>query len=237
MILDYLIPSRRRRSFEYVKRTDAWSTVLVFDFFAVAMVELVRRLPRARLSPDHFTAFSIVFFFFGVSWLYAGNTGVAMGGFFLSILMDCVDGKLARAINWRTKHGAVADALADCVVHGIGYPLIALYSVQQVGWNFAAVFVLAFSLYLVWIHIDAINTHIGRTGEQPRVMGEPRTPFARFGLAANPWDIIDMAFVFVPFVFLATMGHPVIANSLIALFFLLQFLKPLVKTAMWRRLS
>jgi phosphatidylglycerophosphate synthase len=74
---------------------------------------------KLRLSPNHWTALSLVFvaiaFYFLAteSFLFAGLS------FFVSIFLDIVDGAVARATGKASKKGAYFDTVVDRYVEGI----------------------------------------------------------------------------------------------------------------------
>jgi phosphatidylglycerophosphate synthase len=96
------------------KKQDYWFTVLLTDPVALPVVRL---LTRGRwLSPDAVTIVALllglstgVFFSTGERWgLIAGAIA-----FYLAFVFDCVDGKLARALQVTSPRGEALDHLAD----------------------------------------------------------------------------------------------------------------------------
>jgi phosphatidylglycerophosphate synthase len=218
-MLDLLLLTRRKRRFSYLKARDAWSTVLFVDWLAILIVELSIRLFRGKLFPDQFTALSVFFFFLGLTWLYVFSTPyVPMVAFYLSITMDCVDGKLARALALKTRHGGVVDALADCLVHGLGYILLGMWVYKQTA-SWGALVVIGFAGYMVVAHVNDVMVHLGLKGRAQLLPG--RSTFwsnflERRGLNTNPIGIVDLNFVGVPFLFLYYASTPAIFPLLLA---------------------
>ena len=96
------------------KKRDYWFTVLLTDPVALPLVRLLAR--RRWLSPDGVTAIALllglsvgVFFSTGERW---GLMGGAIA-FYLAFVFDCVDGKLARALQVTSPRGEALDHLAD----------------------------------------------------------------------------------------------------------------------------
>lgn len=96
------------------KKRDYWWTVLLTDPVAIPMAGFLAR--KRWLTPDQVTAGALVTglavgpaFAFGTRW------SLALGGvlFYLAFVLDCVDGKLARALGVTSARGAALDALAD----------------------------------------------------------------------------------------------------------------------------
>src|SRR5680860_155079 len=97
-----------------VKPRDAWWTVLVIDPIAVPLLRGLVRLPW--LQPVHVT---IVALTLGVAAIPAFATGhLAVGAviFQLHFLLDCIDGKLARATGKTSTWGGFLDLAGDTAV-------------------------------------------------------------------------------------------------------------------------
>lgn len=96
------------------KKLDYWWTVLFTDPIALP---ISRFLTKHRwLTPDEVTIVALLlgisvgfFFCTGERW------GLVVGGlvFYLAFIIDCVDGKLARALGVTSERGKALDALAD----------------------------------------------------------------------------------------------------------------------------
>jgi phosphatidylglycerophosphate synthase len=96
------------------KKRDYWWTVLATDPIALPLSRWLAR--RRLLTPDQVTTIALVlglavglFFALGTRW------GLVLGGivFYLAFVFDCVDGKLARALDVTSARGKSLDALAD----------------------------------------------------------------------------------------------------------------------------
>lgn len=95
------------------KKRDYWFTVLATDPVAVP---LVRALAARRVSPDAVTAVALLLGL-AVGPVFALGTRAALVAgaalFYLAFLFDCVDGKLARALDVTSARGEALDHLAD----------------------------------------------------------------------------------------------------------------------------
>ncbi|MGH2808908.1 MAG: CDP-alcohol phosphatidyltransferase family protein [Actinomycetota bacterium] len=96
------------------KKRDYFWTVLAVDPVAFPIVRLLAR--KRWLSPDQVTAISFVMgiatgplYGIGERWSLAVGAVV----YYLSFMLDCVDGKLARITGNSTDRGKALDALAD----------------------------------------------------------------------------------------------------------------------------
>src|SRR3990170_4117658 len=96
------------------KRRDYWWTVLFTDPVALPLVRLLER--RRWLSPDQVTALATVVGLAVGPMFALGTRGALVAGaivFQLSFVLDCVDGKLARALGLTGPRGAALDRISD----------------------------------------------------------------------------------------------------------------------------
>ena len=96
------------------KKRDYWWTVLFTDPIAIPLSRFLAK--RKWLTPDQVTILALIlgvavgfFFATGERW------GLIVGGlvFYAAFIVDCVDGKLARALGVTSERGKALDALAD----------------------------------------------------------------------------------------------------------------------------
>ena len=96
------------------KKRDYWWTVLFVDPLAVPMAGFLGR--KRWVTPNQVTWIS---FFIGVPMGFAYATGerwgLILGGvlWYLAFLTDCIDGKLARAMEMSSPKGKILDEIAD----------------------------------------------------------------------------------------------------------------------------
>lgn len=96
------------------KKLDYWFTVLLTDPVSIPLTNLLAK--RRWLTPDQVTMVALVL---GVavfpSFAFGNRALLAIGGvlFYLAFVFDCVDGKLARALETTSERGKALDALAD----------------------------------------------------------------------------------------------------------------------------
>ncbi len=96
------------------KDRDHWWTVLAVDPIAIPLTRLL--IKRRWSNPDEITLVALILgvltgLFFAVGDRWALVTGGVV--YYLSVLLDSVDGKLARALNMPSAKGGVVDAMAD----------------------------------------------------------------------------------------------------------------------------
>jgi CDP-alcohol phosphatidyltransferase len=96
------------------KRRDYWWTVLLVDPLAVPIARFVAA--RRLLSADQVTWISAVFGLpVGIAFAWGSRAGLIVGAvlFYVSFLLDCVDGKVARALGTMSPAGVTIDQIAD----------------------------------------------------------------------------------------------------------------------------
>jgi phosphatidylglycerophosphate synthase len=96
------------------KKRDYPFTVLLTDPVALPLTNFLAR--RRWLSPDQVTGLALLCgLAVGPAFAYATRWSLALGGvlFYLAFVFDCVDGKLARALQVTSERGQALDALAD----------------------------------------------------------------------------------------------------------------------------
>jgi phosphatidylglycerophosphate synthase len=96
------------------KKRDYWWTVLVIDPVAIPLARFVAA--RRLLTPDQVTWLSaVVALPIGVAFGWGSRWGLIAGAilFYLSFMLDCVDGKVARSLNAINPDGKSLDDIAD----------------------------------------------------------------------------------------------------------------------------
>lgn len=96
------------------KKRDYWWTVLATDPVAIPLSQFLAK--RRLMTPDQVTALALFSgLAVGVAFAFSTRWSLALGGvlFYVAFVLDCVDGKLARALNVTSARGAALDALAD----------------------------------------------------------------------------------------------------------------------------
>ena len=93
------------------------------------------------LLPSLFTTAGLFAGFFGIIAAINGNFESAAVAVFIAMIMDALDGRIARMTNTQSAFGAEYDSLADMVSFGIAPAIIIftwnLQSLNKLGW-FAA---------------------------------------------------------------------------------------------------
>jgi len=103
-----------------------------------------------NISPDIITVSSLIFYIIaGIFFINGTYLGSILGGtmFFLGILMDCTDGKLARILNKTSDLGNWLDCNIDSIRNVLIYPPIALVLFQ----NSKSVIPIVFAFILITV--------------------------------------------------------------------------------------
>ena len=96
------------------KKLDYWWTVLFTDPIALPISKFLTK--HRWLTPDQVTIVALILgVLVGVLFATGERWGLVVGGltFYLAFIVDCVDGKLARALGVTSERGKALDALAD----------------------------------------------------------------------------------------------------------------------------
>lgn len=112
------------------------------------------RVPRkgTYLLPNLFTTAALFFGFFGIVQAMNHQYSVAAMAIFIAMVLDSLDGRVARMTNTQSAFGAEYDSLADMVSFGAAPALIvyewALKGMGKMGWVAAFVYVACAALRL-----------------------------------------------------------------------------------------
>ncbi|KLU61191.1 CDP-alcohol phosphatidyltransferase [Peptococcaceae bacterium CEB3] len=119
---------------------------------------------NARVIPSIFTLLNLFFGFAALIWTIDRHFHFAAGMILLSVLMDSMDGKVARKLAVSSDFGKELDSLSDLVSFGVA-PAILIYTVflrSNLGlWGvlIAAVFALCGAIRLARFNVMNISTH------------------------------------------------------------------------------
>ena len=124
--------------------------------------------PRPRgiyLLPNLFTIGALFAGFFAIISAFKGSCDHAAIAIFLAMIMDSLDGRVARLTNTMTNFGAEFDSLSDMVAFAIAPALLAyswnLSSLGKFGWVAAFIYAVAVALRLA-----RFNTQVGIAGKK-----------------------------------------------------------------------
>lgn len=150
-------------------------------------------LPRSRgfyLLPNLFTLTALFAGFYAVVSALKGHFENAAIAIFVAMIMDNLDGRIARLTQTQTAFGAEFDSLADMVSFGVAPALVAyswvLIHMGNIGWLAAFIYVSAAALRLA-----RFNTQVGKSDK--RYFHGLATPPAAAIIASFVWVGKDLA--------------------------------------------
>lgn len=141
--------------------------------------------------PNLFTIAALFFGFFSIISSFKSNYDTAAMAIFIAMIMDTLDGKVARLTNTMTSFGAEFDSLSDMVSFSMAPAILAyswsLYALGKFGWTCAFIYTVAVALRLA-----RFNTQIGHA-EKKYFQGLP-CPAAAAVVASLIWICFDFGF-------------------------------------------
>ena len=151
--------------------------------------EVAPKRPRGiYLLPNLFTTAALFSGFYAVLASMDGNFEKAAIAIFVAMILDGLDGRVARATNTQTSFGAEYDSLSDMIAFGLA-PSIMMYEwamtdLGKLGWLAAFIYTTGAALRLA-----RFNTQIG-TADKRFFVGLP-SPSAAAILAGALWVSVD----------------------------------------------
>ncbi|HDZ55777.1 MAG TPA: CDP-diacylglycerol--serine O-phosphatidyltransferase [Pseudomonas xinjiangensis] len=140
------------------------------------------------LLPNLFTTAALFSGFYAIVSAMDGNFANASIAIFVAMVLDGLDGRVARMTNTQSAFGAEYDSLSDMVAFGVAPALVtftwALADLGKVGWIFAFIYVAGAALRLA-----RFNTHIG--DEDKRYFTGLPSPSAAGLVAGMVWALSD----------------------------------------------
>jgi CDP-diacylglycerol--serine O-phosphatidyltransferase len=140
------------------------------------------------LLPNLLTTANLFAGFYAIVNAMNGNFYVAAAAVFVAMVLDGLDGRVARLTNTQSAFGAEYDSLSDMVAFGVAPALLAfewaLGSMGKVGWMVAFIYVAGAALRLA-----RFNTQIGSTDK--RYFIGLASPAAAGVVAGTVWAFSD----------------------------------------------
>ena len=151
-------------------------------------VAVKRPAKGVYLLPNSFTTASLFSGFYAVVSGMSGNFENAAIAIFISMVLDTLDGRVARLTNTTSKFGAEYDSLADVVAFGVAPALIlfswSLQSLGNFGWVAAFIYVAGGALRLARFNVQL------EIADSRYFTGLP-TPAAAGVMAGMVWTGVD----------------------------------------------
>jgi len=161
------------------------------DLIAMSVQTSPRKQRRGiYLLPNLFTTAALFAGFYAIVAAMAGRFEAAAIAIFVAMVLDGIDGRIARLTNTQSAFGAEYDSLADMVSFGIGPSLVvyqwALVGQGKLGWLVAFFYAAATALRLA-----RFNTQV-ETADKRYFQGLP-CPLAAAVVAGLVWFSTDYA--------------------------------------------
>lgn len=166
---------------------------------AVATAEQTETSPRRRgiyLLPNLFTTAALFGGFYAIVAAMQGKFEIAAMAVFVAMVLDGLDGRVARMTNTQTEFGAEYDSLADLVSFGLAPALImyqwSLVHMRDLGVNWGKAGWLAAFIYVACaaLRLARFNTQIGKTDKR-FFIGLP-SPTAAALMAGTVWVFANL---------------------------------------------
>ncbi|MBF0595526.1 MAG: CDP-alcohol phosphatidyltransferase family protein, partial [Candidatus Omnitrophica bacterium] len=128
----YLFPSYRKQKFDFLKKNESWSSVLFLDPLMIPLIILIKerrdRFPFYFITPNAVSLASFVVYFSSIMlfFLYPKHQPLCVLGLLIAVILDGIDGQLARATGRASRFGGVVDAFFDMFKYSLGLILIAV---------------------------------------------------------------------------------------------------------------
>jgi len=110
--------------------------------------------------PNLITTAALYFGFFAIVQATKGNFELSASAVFAAMVLDALDGRVARLTNTSSDFGAEYDSLSDVIAFGLAPALVvyewALYSMNKLGWLVAFIYVACTALRLARFNIRAV---------------------------------------------------------------------------------
>ncbi len=169
---------------------------------------------HASMIPSIFTLANLFFGFLALIWVIEGKFTLAATMILLSVLMDSLDGKVARRLSVSSDFGKELDSLSDLVSFGVA-PAILTYQailepqqpeyVRYVGLAIAAVFALCGAIRLARFNMLNITTHFVGV---PITFAGGLMALLMFLRNTLPWYIYPVSMVILAFLMVSTYKVP-----------------------------
>ena len=165
---------------------------------------------NARMIPSMFSLANLFFGFLAILGTIDGNYRFAAGFIILAVLLDSMDGKVARKLSASSDFGKELDSLCDVVSFGVA-PAILTYQVFLEGhlgyWGMliAASFALSGAVRLARFNVLNISTHF--VGVPITFAGGFMSLLVLFHRTL-PWIIYPIAMIILAFLMVSTFKVP-----------------------------
>ena len=160
--------------------------------------QLTKRRKGIYLLPNLITTAGLFGGFYGIVSAMNGQFENAAIAIFIAMILDGLDGRVARLTNTQTAFGAEYDSLADMVSFGIAPALImytwSLSSMSELGWQWGKIGWMVVFIYTAAgaLRLARFNTQVG-TADKRYFQGLP-SPAAAACVVGFVWVSVDQGF-------------------------------------------
>ena len=158
-------------------------------------MEKKRRL-GIYLLPNLFTSAALFCGFYAIISAIDGRFDVAAIAIFIAMIMDGLDGRVARMTNTQSDFGAEYDSLSDAISFGVAPSIVmylwALASIGKVGWFAAGWFAAFIYTVMAVLRLARFNTQIG-SADKNYFQGLA-SPAAAAIMASSVWVGVDYGY-------------------------------------------
>jgi CDP-diacylglycerol--serine O-phosphatidyltransferase len=116
------------------------------------------KLPKSRIIPSVITSANLLFGFLSILWAMEGYMDEAAGFILLSVVMDTLDGKMARKLSASSDFGKELDSLSDLVSFGVAPAVLAYASGMYLKIGYGGVVIAALFVLCGAIRLARYNT-------------------------------------------------------------------------------
>ncbi|MGF1643950.1 MAG: CDP-diacylglycerol--serine O-phosphatidyltransferase [Thiotrichales bacterium] len=155
-----------------------------------------RRSRGIYLLPNLFTTAALFSGFYAIIAAQTGRFSAAAVAVFIAMILDAVDGRVARMTNTQSAFGAQYDSLADLISFGLAPALVmyqwSLFNMNDVGWGWAKLGWLAAFFYTAAaaMRLARFNVSLG-TADKRYFLGLP-SPTAAALMIGTVWVATDL---------------------------------------------
>ena len=161
--------------------------------------------------PSAFTLSNLLFGFLSLALTIEGNYRLAAGMILLAVLMDSLDGKVARRLSVSSSFGKELDSLCDLVSFGVAPSILAysflLKDFEQFGYLIAAAFATCGALRLARFNVNTGVVKGYFMGLPIPAAGCAVATFIMLGIKPGGWIFPAMVLVFA-YLMVSTVKYP-----------------------------
>lgn len=145
------------------------------------------------LLPNLFTTAGLFAGFYAIMQSRLGNFEAACLAIYAAMLMDIIDGRLARLTNTQSEFGSQFDSLADMVSFGVAPALIMFEFVLKDLGSFGRIGSLVAFIYIACAALRLARFNVAKTSDKTYFTGVP-SPGAAGMIITSIWVCVDYGF-------------------------------------------